>query len=145
MDACGGCATKGDARQRQATTGNATTSQRTRGKWEEKRQWTRGNGASIGRGCALRGGGRVERMRGGGINATTSCGTRDYHGGGKSDGDGDDDGECHAPPSRDLVATALVLAAEAAAALIADDADGGNSGVTIVSSVSLAAGGGVIN
>jgi len=50
-----------------------------------------------------------------------------------------------APPSRDLAATALVLAAEAAAALIADDAIGGNSGVAIVGSASLAAGGRVIN
>ncbi len=50
-----------------------------------------------------------------------------------------------APPSRDLAATALALAAEAAAALIADDADGGNSGVAIVGSASLAVGGGVIN
>ena len=41
-------------------------------------------------------------------------------------------------PSRDLAATALALAAEAAAALIADDADGGNSGVAIVGSASLA-------
>jgi hypothetical protein len=49
------------------------------------------------------------------------------------------------PPSWDLAATALVLAAEAATALIADDADGGNSGVSIVDSASLAAGGGVIN
>jgi hypothetical protein len=32
-----------------------------------------------------------------------------------------------APPSRDLAATVLVLPAEAAAALIGDDADGGNS------------------
>ncbi len=40
-------------------------------------------------------------------------------------------------PSRDLAATALALAAEAAAALIADDADGGNSGVAIVGSASL--------
>ena len=47
-------------------------------------------------------------------------------GGSKCDGDGDGDRECCAPPSRDLVATALVLAAEAAAALIADDAIGGN-------------------
>ncbi len=39
-----------------------------------------------------------------------------------------------------MAATALVLAAEAAAALIADDAIGGNSGVAIVGSVSLAAG-----
>jgi len=39
-----------------------------------------------------------------------------------------------------LAATALVLAAEAAAALIADDTIGGNSGVTIVGSASLAAG-----
>ncbi len=51
----------------------------------------------------------------------------------------------HTPPSRDLAATALALAAEAAAALIADDADGGNSGVAIVGSMSLAVGGGVIN
>ncbi len=43
-----------------------------------------------------------------------------------------------APPSRDLGATALALAAEAAAALIADDADGGNSRVAIVGSASLA-------
>ena len=61
-------------------------------------------------------------MRGRGINATTSRQTRDYRGG-KSDGDGDGDGECRVPPSWDLVATALVLAAEAAAVLIADDAD----------------------
>jgi hypothetical protein len=51
----------------------------------------------------------------------------------------------HAPPSRDLAATALVLAAEAVGALIADDADASNSGVVIVGSASLAAGGGVIN
>jgi hypothetical protein len=50
-----------------------------------------------------------------------------------------------APPSRDLAATALALPAEAAATLIADNADGGNSGVAIVGSASLAVGGGVIN
>jgi hypothetical protein len=73
MDACGGCPTKCDARRRHATTpGDATTSRQTRGKQEERHQWTRGDGASIGRGCAFRGGGRVKRMRGGGINATTS-------------------------------------------------------------------------
>ena len=81
-------------------------------------------------------------MRGGGINAKTSRQTRDYHGG-KSNDNGN--GECRAPPSRDLAATALVLAAEAAAVLIADDANGGNSGVAIVGSASLAAGGRVIN
>jgi hypothetical protein len=145
MDVCGGCATKSDARRRHATTGDVTTSQRTRGKREERRQRTKGDGASIGRGCALRGGGRVKRIRGGGINATTSHQTRDYCGGGKSDGDGNGNGECRAPPSRDLAATALVLAAEAAATLIADDANGSNSGVAIVSSTSLVAGGGVIN
>jgi hypothetical protein len=145
MDVCGGCATKGDARRRHVTTGNGTTSRRTRVKREKRRQQTRGNGASIGQGCAFRGGGRVERMRGGGINATTSHQTRDYHGGSKSDGNGDGDGECHVPPSWDLAATTLVLAAEAAAALIADDSDGGNSGVAIVGSASLTAGGGVIN
>ena len=72
MDACGVRVTKGDTRRRHATTGDVTTSQCTRGKWEERCQWTRGDGASIGQGCAFRGGGRVERMRGGGINATTS-------------------------------------------------------------------------
>jgi hypothetical protein len=51
----------------------------------------------------------------------------------------------HVPPSRDLAATALALTAEAAAALIVDDANGGNSGVAIVGSASLAAGGRVIN
>ena len=84
MDACGPCATKGDVRRRHATTGNATTSRRTRGKQEERRQRTRGNGASIGQGCAFRDGGRVERMRGRGINATTSQQRRDDRGGGKS-------------------------------------------------------------
>jgi hypothetical protein len=44
-----------------------------------------------------------------------------------------------------LALTALVLAAEALAALIVDDADGGSSGVAIVGSASLAAGGGLIN
>jgi hypothetical protein len=47
-----------------------------------------------------------------------------------------------APPSWDLVATALALAAEAVAVLIADDADGGNSGVAIVGRASLLAGAG---
>ena len=83
MDVCGGCATKGDARQRHATTGNVTTSRRTRGKWEERCQWTRGDGASIGQGCAFRGGGRVETMRGGGINTTTNGQRRDFCSGGK--------------------------------------------------------------
>ena len=95
----------------------------------------------------LRSRGRVERTRGGGIDALTSRQTRDFCGGGESngDGDGDGDGKCRAPLSRNLAATALVLAAEAAAALIADDADGGNSGVAIVGRASLAAGGGLIN
>jgi hypothetical protein len=95
---------------------------------------------------ALRSGGRVERTRGGDIDTTTIRGTRDFCGGGKSNGDGDGDGngKCCAPLSRNLAATALVLAAEAAAALIADDADGGNSGVIIVGRASLVAGGGLI-
>ena len=123
MEVCSGCVTEGDARRRHATTGNVTTSQQTRGKWEERRQRTRGDGASIGQRCALRGRGRVKRMRGGGINATTSHQKRDYHSGGKSGSDGDGGRECRALPSQDLVATALVLAAEAAAVLIADNAD----------------------
>ena len=40
-------------------------------------------------------------------------------------------------PSRDLVTTALVLTAEAVAALIADDANGGNGNVAIVKSIFL--------
>ncbi len=88
----------------------------------------------------FKGGGRVKRMRGGGINTTTSRRTRDYRGGGKSDGDGNGDGECRTPPSWDLAVTALVLAAEVLAALIADNANGGSSGVAIVGSASLAAG-----
>ncbi len=95
----------------------------------------------------LRCGGRVERKRGGGINTTTIQQARDFCGGSESDGDGNGDGnrKCHAPLSPNLAATALVLVAEAVAVLIADDADGGNIGVTIVGSASLAAGGRVIN
>jgi hypothetical protein len=87
---------------------------------------------------ALRSEGRVQRTRGGGIEATTIRQTRDFCGGGKSDGDsdGDGNGKCRAPLSRNLEAT------EAAAVLITDDTDGGNSGVTIVGRASLAAGGG---
>jgi len=40
--------TKRDARRRHTTTGNATTSRQTRGKWEERRQWTRGDRALMG-------------------------------------------------------------------------------------------------
>ena len=75
LGACGGCATKGDARRRPATTGDATTSRQMRCKWEERRQQTRGDRALIGRGCALRGGDRVERMRGGGIDLPTRNGS----------------------------------------------------------------------
>jgi hypothetical protein len=83
-------------------------------------------------------------MRGGGINATTCWQTRDDRGGGKSDEDGNGEGKCRALPSRDLAATALVLAAKAAAELTADDADGGNSGVIIIGRASLAAEGRLI-
>ena len=38
-----------------AARGNITTSWQTRGKQEEMRQWTRGDGVSRGRGCASRG------------------------------------------------------------------------------------------
>ena len=50
--------------------------------------------------------------------------------------------KCRALPSWDLVATALVLTAEAAAVLIADDANGGNGSITIVSSVFMQHGAG---
>jgi hypothetical protein len=43
---------KGDARRRHATTGDATTSRQMRGKREERRQRKKGDGASIGQGCA---------------------------------------------------------------------------------------------
>jgi len=43
------------------------------------------------------------------------------------------------------MAAALVLAAEAATALKADDANGGNDSVTVVGCASLEAGGGLIN
>jgi hypothetical protein len=76
-------------------------------------------------------------MRGGGIDAATSQQTRDDCGSGESDGNGDGNRKCRAPSSRDSATTALVLAAEAAAALIADDADGGTSGVAIIGRVSL--------
>jgi hypothetical protein len=46
----------------------------------------------------------------------------------------------HAPLSQALAATALALAAETAATLIAGKVDGDNSGVAIVGSASLAAG-----
>ena len=75
LEACGGCARKGDARRRPVTTGDATSSRRTRCKWEKRHQRNRGDLASIGRGCVLRGGGRVERMRGGGINLPTRNGS----------------------------------------------------------------------
>ena len=42
-------------------------------------------------------------------------------------------------------AVALVLTAEAATALKADDANGGNGGIAVVGCASLAAGGGLIN
>ena len=93
----------------------------------------------------MRGGGRLERMRVRGINPTTSRQMRDDRGGSKSDGDGNGDRKCRTPPSRDLAATALVLAAEATVVLVGDDADGGNSGVAIAGSATLAAGGRVIN
>ena len=87
----------------------------------------------------------MERMRGRGINPTTSRQMRDDCGGSKSDGDDDGDRKWCMPPSRDLAVTALVLAAEAMAVLIGDDANGGNSGVAIAGSATLAAGGRLIN
>jgi hypothetical protein len=44
-----------------------------------------------------------------------------------------------------VTTAALVLTAEAATVLKADDANGGNGGVAVVGCVSLAAGGGLIN
>ena len=85
MDACSACVIKGDTRRRHATTGDVTTSRHTRDNWEERRQRTRGDGASIGQGCAFRAGGRVKRMRGGGIIATTSRQRKDDRSGGKRD------------------------------------------------------------
>ena len=93
----------------------------------------------------MRGGGRAKRTKGGGIDATTSLQTRYDCGTSKSDGNGNGNRKCRAPPSQDLVATALVLVAKAAAALNVDNADSGNSCVPIIGNASLASGGGVIN
>ena len=78
---------------------------------------------------------------------TTSQQTRGNHGGGNSNGNGgNSNGKFRAPPSRDLRTTALlVLAAEAVATLIADDANGGNGSIAIIGRASLVVGGGVIN
>ena len=145
--------TREAAAQQKVTRGGGTRQQAVRhpaGEQEANRKrGARGQEAMEPR-WALRSGGRVERMRGGGIDATTIPRTRDFCGGSESDGDGDGngngngDGKCRAPLSQNLAVTALVLTAEAAAALIADDADGGNNGVTIVGRASLAAGGGRI-
>ena len=84
---------------------------------------------------------RGREVEAGGVDATTSRRKRDDHG---SSGNCAGNRKCRAPLSQNLAATALVLAAEAAAALIADNADGGNIGVTIVGRASLTAGGGLI-
>jgi hypothetical protein len=76
-------------------------------------------------------------MRGGGIDATTSRQTRDDCDSGKSNDNVNGNGKCRAPPSRDLATTTLVPAAEAAAALIAGNADGGTGGITIIGRESL--------
>ena len=63
-----------------AARGNATTNRQTRGKREERLQWTLGDGASRGRGCTSRGGGGASR--GGGAargNTTTSRGEREVN------------------------------------------------------------------
>ena len=96
---------------------------------------------------ALRSGSRVERTRGGGIDATTSRRTETSAAAAKATATAmamvmGNAVRCH---HGYLAATALVLAAEAAAALIVDDADGGNRGVDIVGRASLAAGGRLIN
>ena len=140
-----------------ATRGDATTSQ--------KADINRKRG-TIGRGC---GGGRVKRARGGGVNMTTSLQTRDKA---KEKATAMATKNAVPAPSRDLVTAALVLAAEALAALktaivaalvltseavalvltaeaattlMVEDANGGNDSIVIVSAVSLAMGGGVIN
>jgi hypothetical protein len=82
-------------------------------------------------------GGRVERMRGRVVEATTR----------QPAGERETDvatanvtvmatvmamGNAVPPPSRDLAKTALVLAAEAAVVLIEHDANGGDGGVSLV-------------
>ena len=89
MDARGGCATKGDARRRRRDKRRRDNQPANIGQREEMRQRTRGGGALISRGC---GGGRVERMIGGGVNMTTSRQTRGN--------DGYDEGEGIPPPIR---------------------------------------------
>ena len=118
MDVRGGCAMKGDARRRrrnkrQHDNQSRLCIERQRQNREDKRK---------------------------GIKATTSQQARDDRGGGNGNGDGDR--KCRAPPSQDLTMTALVLTTEAVAALVADDADGGNSSIAIVSSIFLQRGAG---
>ena len=84
-----------------------------------------------------RGASGQERTRGRGINATTSQQMRHNCSNSNGNGNGGCDGKCRAPPSWDLTTTALVLAAETAAALIADDANSGTSGVAIIGRASL--------
>ena len=115
--------------------GDATTSRRTMGKREERRQRTRGDGASMGiekqrqsredERWRHRHNNQPAKTTATAMAMTTGSAMRRYHG--------------------YMAATALVLAAEVAVALIADDTDGGNSGVAIVGRASLTVGGGLIN
>ncbi len=70
---------------------------------------------------------------------------RDNCRGSDSNGNSSGKGKCHALPSRDLTMTALVLVAETAATLIADDAVVSNGGVAIIGRASLVVEGRVIN
>jgi len=96
MDARGGCATKGDARRRRRNKRRRDNKPANIGQWEEMRQRTRGGGALISRGC---GGGRVERMIGGG--ETTMVMTKEKVMAMATE-------NATPPPSRDLVNAHLV-------------------------------------
>jgi len=97
MDARGGCATKGDARRRRRDKRRCDDNKPANiGQREEMRQRTRGGEALISRGC---GGGRVERMIGGG--KTTMAMTKENVTAMATE-------NAAPPPSRDLVNAHLV-------------------------------------
>ncbi len=162
MEARSGCAMKGDANRRRCDKRRRENQLADRGKQKERHQWTRGGRGLVGRGC---GRGRVKRMKGGCVDTTTIRQTRDNHWLAKVKVTAMVTENAVPSPSRDLVTTALVLAAEAlavlkvvmataaamvlaaeaAAALKSYDSNGGDIGIAIFGGTSLAARGGVIN
>ena len=70
----------------------------------------------------MRGGGKVKRTRGRGIDTAASWQIRDNRGGGISDSDSNGDGKCHGTTITGLGGDPLVLVAEAAVKAIVSSA-----------------------